>query len=920
MPRKTKKGTQDTYEAHGHALEKVLEKFGSSVSGLSDEEVFVKLEEYGYNELNVTDTNGPFYIFFSQFKSVLIGILLLAAGISYIFDHFIDTYVILVIILLNALLGFTQEYRAQKAISSLKKILVLKANVLRNRELAEIPARELVPGDIITLEAGMFIPADARLIEVSDFETTEASLTGESLPVHKQINTVAKNTPLPDRANMVWMGTVVTKGTARALVVCTGNSTTIGTIATMLEDVEDTETHFKKSAKKLALQLGGIAFASASVVFLVGYFVRDIAFDTIFLFTVASLVSGIPEGLPAILSVVLAVGAYRMSKHHALVRTLSATETLGVTSVIVTDKTGTLTQNVMMVEQIVYDIGLGTVQVSGLRWEPEGEFTSNEGVPVAPLENRSLAKLLHVAGKATSAHIVYSEEKKEHQALGDPTEAALTVVAHKAGLDESILFAHEKILHEIPFSSETKWRATLVELREHGEGYDIFHQAYIVGAPEVLLSLAKSHFAEGVEKKLTDEDREKYLSEMEVMSQKALRVLGLAYKTLSPESQHVSEQDVSELVFVGLVGMKDPIHSDVPDAVQQAKSAGVRIIMATGDHKTTALAIAREIGLLDGVQQHEGPLVMTGTELEVLTESDFSKALKTVSIFARLEPKTKLRILQTLQSQGHIVAMTGDGVNDALALKQADIGIAMGMGGTDVARQSSDIILTQDNFASIIHAIREGRTVFSNTRRAATFLISTSFAEHATILGTMFMGLPLPLLPAQILWLNLVTDGTAGIPLALEPSRNDVLLQKPRKKEENILDYRSIPFLLVVVSVMFTGTIFVFSYFLMEGGEDKARTGAFAVMAFTQIFNMLNVRSLNESLFKVGFWSNRAIIYALMISFALTVSALYLPFFQNIFKFVSLSITEVLGIIALSSCVLWFGELYKFLRKHWFTS
>lgn len=916
MPEKNSKGTQDIYQAHGYTSEKVLEEFKTSVSGLDDEEVLARLDTHGYNELTASDTNGFLGILLSQFKSVLVGILVIAAVISYTFDHYVDAYVIAVIIILNAILGFTQEYRAQKAISSLKKILVLKANVLRHKELAEVPARELVPGDIIVLEAGMLIPADARLIEVSDFETNESSLTGESLPVHKHVDALSKSTALSDRANMVWMGTVVTKGTARAMVVHTGDKTAIGSIATMLDNVEDTETHFKKNARKLALQLGSLAFVSASIVFIVGYFFRDIAFDEIFLFTVASLVSGIPEGLPAILSIVLAVGAYRMSKHGALVRTLAATETLGVTSVIVTDKTGTLTQNVMMVENIVYNKGEGNVQVTGVRWEPKGEFTISEGEPIAPLEDRSLAKLLHIAGKAASAHIVYNEEKEEYSALGDPTEAALTVVAHKAGLDESILFAHEKILHEIPFSSETKWRAILVELREHGEGYDLFRQVYAMGAPEVLLSVANKHLVDGIEKRLTDKDRENYLAEMEAMSQRALRVIGLTYKNLPPDSQHVSEQDVSDMVFVGFVGMKDPIHSDVPEAIRQAKLAGVRVIMATGDHKTTALAIAREIGLLDGVEKQAGPQVLTGVELQAMSDSEFNSALKTVSIFARLEPKTKLRISKAFQSQGHIVAMTGDGVNDALALKQADIGIAMGQGGTDVARQSSDIILTQDNFASIIHAIREGRTVFSNTRRSATFLVTTSLAEHATILGTMVAGLPLPLLPTQILWLNLVTDGTAGVPLALEPSRDDVLKKKPRKKEENILDYQSIPFLLLVVTVMFAGTFLVFTMFL-PGGEDKARTGAFAVMAFTQIFNVLNVRSLHDSLFTVGLWTNRPIIYAFVFSFVLTIGALYIPFTQNIFKFVSLTAGELIGIILLSSCVLWFGEVYKFARKHW---
>lgn len=902
-----------TRYAHAKDVAHVLDEAQSTPFGITSEEAKVRIDRYGRNEITSIDKNAPFRMFFSQFKGVLVGILFVAAGISYLFDHHVDAYVIFVIIIINAIIGFFQEYRAQQAIGALKASLVLKALAFRNGELTDVFAYELVPGDVITLEAGMLVPADGRLIEVSEFETTEASLTGESLPVRKQVQALPEHAVLAERTNMVFMGTVVAKGTARAVVTHTGMETAIGTVASMLEEVEDTGSHFKQRAHVLAVQMGVIAVISSLLVFFVGYVIRGVPFADMFLFTVASLVSGIPEGLPAILSVVLAVGAYRMSKYHALVRTLSATETLGVTTAIVTDKTGTLTQNVMMVEQIVYDGGDRSAEVRGVGWEPKGDFAEN-GDLFAPLEQKSLAKLLHIAGKGTNAHISFHEDTGTYHAIGDPTEASLVVVAHKAGLGEPILFAHEHVLKEVPFSSETKWRATLVELREHGDGYDNYREMYVIGAPEVLLAHSVSHMVGDTVQPLTASHRERYVHHVEQMSGRALRVIGLAYRTCTPNTEDVSAPDVDALIFVGLVGMKDPIHADVPKAIMEAKRAGVRIIMATGDHKITALAIAKEIGLVDAHSESgQHALVMTGAELEQCTEQEFTNAVLTVPIFARLEPSMKLRIAKALQREGHVVAMTGDGVNDALALKQADIGIAMGKAGTDVARQSSDIVLTQDNFASIVHAIREGRTVFTNTRRSATFLVSTNFAEHATILGTIALGLPLPLLPTQILWLNLVTDSTAGIPLALEPSHRDVLSKPPRRKDENILGWTVVPFLLVVVVVMAIGTLTTFLLFIDESVE-KARTGAFAVMAFTQIFNMLNVRSLYDSVFAIGLFSNMPAVYGFCASILLTLVALYVPFFQDIFQFTSLSLIEIGSIIGLSSFVFWFGELYKYVR------
>jgi P-type Ca2+ transporter type 2C len=898
-------------EPHAQTSEEVLLTLNSTMGGLSNEEASKRLEVYGPNEIAGSDANSPVLVFLKQFHSVLVYILFVAAGISYAFDHLVDAYVILFIIVLNAILGFTQEYRAHKAISALKKSMIVTAQVLRDNAVTEVDASTLVPGDIILLDAGMMVPADVRILESNGLQAAESSLTGESIPVQKTVDSLAQNVALADRANMAWMSTAVTKGTAYGVVVATGARTAIGKVATMLDEIDDSAQHFKDRTRTLSFQLGGFAITSATTLFLIGYFFRDIPFEEMFLFTVAALVSGIPTGLPAILSIVLAVGAYRMSKHNALVRTLAATETLGVTTTIVTDKTGTLTQNVMKVEEIVCNGGASNVQVTGEGWNAVGNFTQDNN-PIAPLEQKQLAKLLHIAGQGSSAKLAKKSDTDTFHVLGDPTEAALTVLAHKAGLEAPILFAHEHTLDEIPFTSENRWRATLVELREHGEGFENFREVYVIGAPEAVLAASASHMTEHGYHKLTEEDRKKYEHTIEQLSSRALRVIGLAYRTLPSSTNDISETDIHSLVFVGMVGMKDPVRADVPDAILRAKKAGIRVIMATGDHKTTAIAIAKEIGLIDthGTIRESA---MTGTELEELSDAEFAKAVLHISVFARLEPKTKLRIAKVLQAHGHVVAMTGDGVNDALALKQADIGIAMGKVGTEVARQSSDIVLTDDNFASILKAVEEGRTVFTNTRQSATFLVSTNLAEHATMFCTMVMGLPLPLLPTQILWLNLVTDGVTGAPLAVEPSHSDSMSQKPRKKKENILSSEVLPFILLVVSVMACGTIYVFSLLLPEG-LDKARTGAFAVMAFTQLFNIFNVRSLRDSVFAIGLWSNKMITYGLLASIALTLGVLYIPFLQGIFRFESLHVFELLSIVAISSSVLWLGEVYKFLR------
>ena len=891
---------------HSKPVEKVLKELSSGIKGLSHEEAKTRLQDFGPNEIPEKKSKHPVLIFLKQFHSILIYILIAAAAISFFIGHAIDVYVILAVILINAIIGFIQEHKAERSIQALKRMIVPHAKVFRGGELLQVHAKELVPGDIIFLEEGDRIPADARLLEVKNTRTVEASLTGESLPVDKDTKVLPEKTGLADCKNMVWMGTFVAGGQARGIVTSTGIKTAIGKIAVSIEKIKKGKGHFEKKTDILARQMGIIAVVCALIVFLVGFFVRGFEFSEIFLFTIASLVAAIPEGLPAVLVIVLAIGAYRMAKRNAIIRTLPATETLGVATIIATDKTGTLTQNTMNVEKIILP-GEDEITVSGEGWRPSGDFSQKDNI-IAPLENFRLSKFLHIACVCNNARVV-KEEGEKYKIIGDPTEAALVVLAEKAGLKKEEL---GKRIDDLPFNPELKYRASLSVLVKEDRRKEI----YVVGAPEAVLAHSSFMLGEKGEKEITQEERQEIIAETQGLAKKAMRVLGLAYKITPPGTDNLSEDLVNDLVLVGVVGMIDPPRPEVKEAIVKTRKAGIRVIMKTGDHKDTAVAIAKEVGLIDAETKSKNPEVLTEQELLKLSEEEFEETIKHISVFARLTPAMKLRIVETLQKQGHIVAMTGDGVNDAPALKRADIGIAMGIIGTDVARESSAIVLADDNFASIVNAIGEGRTVFTNTRQASSFLITTNFAESASIITTLLLGLPLPLLPTQLLWLNLVTDGVTDVALAAEPSHEDVLEEPPRKAKENILSKEIIPFILIMAGIMVILTLIIFNAYL-PGGIEKARTGAFTVMAFTQLFNVLNMRSLKKSIFKIGLFSNKFIVAALTASLALLGMVLYIPFFQGIFQFMTLGLLEISIIILLSSSVLWLGELYKYLRnKH----
>jgi P-type Ca2+ transporter type 2C len=891
---------------HSYNFTDVLKKLESSEKGLSNKEVFKRLKHYGLNKLPEKNKHNSFFNLLRQFKSFFVYILLLAAVISYSIGNIVDVYVISFIILLNGGIGFFREQKAEKAINALKKMVISYAKVYRDGSLVKIKSSNLVPGDVILLEEGDRIPADARLIYVKNFKSVESSLTGESFPLDKDIRALPEKTILADRKNMVFLGTFVASGSGRAVVIGTGENTELGKIAHSINKIKRTKSHFEEKTDKLALQMGLIALFGAILIFCVGFFIRDLEFGEIFLFTISALISGIPEGLPAILSIVLAFGALRMSKRKAIIRHLPATETLGVVDTILTDKTGTLTQNKMFVKKIALPME-EDIDISGIGWEPMGEFYQGKKL-ISPLERPGLVKLLHISTLCNNAKLIKDGEKGDYKIIGDPTEAALVVLAEKAGLKKDDLEKRDKRIDDLPFNDRLKYRASLSSLIGGKGGKEI----YVVGAPEAVLEKCEFLFKKGRKAKLIKGDKEKILKRVSQFSKQSMRVISLAYREIDDNKKEIEEKDVEGLVFVGFVGMLDPPREEVKDSVSKARGAGIRVIMTTGDHKDTAVAIAKEVGIISDLDKND--LALTGEELDNLSDSEFLKAINEINVFARLTPGMKLKIASVLQNEGRIVAMTGDGVNDAPALKKSDIGISMGLSGTDVARESSEMILTDDNFSTIINAVEEGRVVFNNTRQTSYFLVTTNFAEHATLVSTLLLGLPLPLLPAQILWLNLVTDTGAGIGLASEPGHHDALEDKPRNSKEDILTKDVIPFLALMTVIMIASTLLIFYLFLGDG-LDKARTGAFGVMALTQIFNSFNMRSLKKSVFKIGVFSNKIWSWASVLSILLLGIVMYVPFLQGIFQFVGLSLLEVVGIAGISSSVLIFGEGYKYFRK-----
>ncbi|NHE59876.1 cation-translocating P-type ATPase [Cyclobacterium plantarum] len=870
------------HSIHHVEIKKALE---TSESGISQASAEQRKRQFGLNEIPDRSKKSLWSILFKQFQNIMVYILLVAAFISFLTGHQVDVIVILVIVGINIAIGFIQEYKAENAMQSLKGFMVPQCKVIREGKLSTIPSKELVPGDLMSLSAGDLIPADGVIFQTHDAQAMEASLTGEAVPVEKDANPGPEASLVADRKNMVWKGTFLTSGETLAWVTATGLKTQLGLIADSIYTIPPKDSNFKKKSDMLAKQMAILAIISSLILFFAGYFFQEIPVNELLLISIAALVSAIPEGLPAVLSIVLAIGSYRMSKKNAIIREISATESLGTVSTIVTDKTGTLTQNTMTINTL-WQIGGAEVSVSGEGWEHKGEITGS-------LEDiAAMDQLLEIAAHCNNATVSLSDTGK-YQISGDPTEAAFAVLAKKAGVEKKL-----PILEDFPFSSKLKYRSSIIE--KPGGLFKLF-----IGAPEIIL-LKSTRFM-GKESYHPLDANELALShkKLDDWSKKSYRVLGLAFKPLN-ENRAEEEEEEGEMIFCGLAAMIDPPRPEVPEAVKACHEAGIRVIMATGDHAQTALAIGKEVGIvLPGREQ-----VLSEADLLQLKGKDFDKAIQEVDIFSRLSPLMKLRIAKSLQDQGELVAMTGDGVNDAPALKQANVGVSMGIMGTDVAREASLVVLADDNFATIVKAVEQGRIVFNNARRTSFFLVTTNLAEILTLIVAIGAGYPLPLTATQILWINLVTDGFCDKALATEAGVGNELKKPPVNPKENIINKEVLPSL-ILNTIFMTGLALIGFMVYLPQGLDKARTIVFIILAFTQLFNVFNMRNLKGSAFKVGLFSNKWVNYALLISISIQVLIIEVPYFAGLFEFQSISFLELLSWVFLSSFVLWINELYK---------
>jgi Ca2+-transporting ATPase len=859
-------------------------------AGLSGQEASKRLTEYGPNELQAAHRVSPWTLLLEQFKNILIIILLIATALSAVLGHEIEAIAIAVIVLFAVLLGFAQEYRAERAIEALRKMAAPTASVLRDGQEVEVAARQIVPGDIILIRAGDKIPADARLVEAVNLQIEEAALTGESVPSEKNIAPIDKAEPaLGDRANMAFAGTAATYGRGKAVAVATGMNTEFGKIAKMLQTVETGRTPLQENLDKVGRALAIAAFVVVIIIVALGL-LRGQPFIEMFIFGIALAVAVVPEALPAVVTISLAIGVQRMVRRHALMRRLPAVETLGSTSVICSDKTGTLTKDEMTGRKI-YAAGF-ELEVTGAGYEPKGQFL-RQGSPIEP--TNTLKQFLQAGALASDANIVH--EEGHWTVKGDPTEGALVVAAAKAGLDKVDLDAQYPRVNEIPFTSETKRMTTL-----HKVGQKVI--ACSKGAPEIILDSCTRQLSDKGEMPLDSAGRKAILETARRMAGEALRVLAVASKIDAS-----FESAEREMTFLGLVGMIDPPRPEAKAAVKTCESAGIKAIMITGDHPITAQAIARELGILKTGR------VVTGDELEKMPDSELEREVQNIEVYARVSPAHKLRVVTALQKQGHVVAMTGDGVNDAPALKKADIGIAMGITGTDVSKEAAAMMLTDDNFASIVAAVEEGRGIFSNIKKYLMYLLSSNLGEIGLMGIATLAGMPLPLSAVQILYVNLATDGLPALALAVDPPEADLMQRRPRNPRTGI-------FTRPVIALMMAGGIWstivnigLFLWALNSGrSKEEAMTMTFVSLVLIQFFKAYNFRSDRHSVLNHPFankWLNIAILWEL----ALLTIVVYLPILHRPFGTFSLTFVDWVIIVSLSFTVSPVLEIVKWFER-----
>ena len=859
--------------------DEIVTELGTNLeNGLSKDEVLESREKHGGNSLTEKKQKSIVAMFFSQFKDFMVIILLAAAVISGVLGEWSDTVIILIVVLLNAVIGVVQENKAEKSLEALKSLSSPSAKVLRDGKKLEIESEELVPGDIMLLDAGDFVSADGILVESASLQIEESALTGESLPVDKQTAIPeGEDLPLGDRLNNVFTSSLVTNGRGKVIVTATGMNTEIGNIAEMLQNQEEMRTPLQEKLDQLGKMLGIGALAICTIIFAIGYFQGRPALE-MFLVAVSLAVAAIPEGLPAIVTIVLSLGVQRMIKKNAIIRKLPAVETLGTASVICSDKTGTLTQNKMTVTKLY----------------TYNQLEDIDSVDVLE-EDRRLALKIGLLANDSSIEEVDGEKKQ----LGDPTEIALVVSAENLGLLKKEHEQKMKRVEELPFDSDRKLMTTIHDDTDH---FKIFTK----GAVDVILNRCTKVRIGSEIKELTEGMKQEIKDVNEDMSKKALRVIALAYKEeKNIPTELTSEAVENNLIFVGMEGMIDPPREEAKVAVAKCKAAGIRPVMITGDHKITAMAIATQLGILD-----ESGIAIEGSDVEKMTQEQLNENVEKYSVYARVSPEHKVRIVSAWQSRGKIVAMTGDGVNDAPALKKANIGCAMGITGTDVSKQAADMILTDDNFATIVEAVEEGRSIFDNIKKSINFLLSCNLGEIVALLTTIVLGMPLPLLPIHILWVNLVTDSLPALALGVDPEEPGLMERKPRDPKKSIFAdglWLSIIFQGIIIGVV---TLIAFNLGSRTSVEE-GRTMAFVTLTLSQLAHTFNVRSIDKSIFTVGLFTNKYLIGANLLSIFLVVVLILVPQLREIFKLTLIGTEYALEVIGLSLMPIVLVEIRK---------
>ncbi|NCU16223.1 calcium-translocating P-type ATPase, SERCA-type [Pallidibacillus pasinlerensis] len=867
--------------------EEIREKIQTDFKrGLTEEEVSRRRKQFGYNELQDGEKQSALLLFFSQFKDFMVIVLLVATLISGLLGEYIDAIAIMAIVLLNGVLGFYQERRAEKSLDALKKLSAPTASVLRDGEWIKIPSKEIVPGDIVRFSSGDRIGADLRIVEANSLEIEESALTGESVPSSKDTDIIhGENVGIGDMSNMAFMGTMVTRGSGIGVVIGTGMQTAMGQIADMLQTAETLQTPLQRRLEQLGKILIVVALVLTLLVVVIGI-MQGHDIYTMFLSGVSLAVAAIPEGLPAIVTIALSLGVQRMIKKNSIVRKLPAVETLGCASVICSDKTGTMTQNKMTVTHLWANNEVWNV--SGQGYEPIGEFLKSKR-KMDPTKDVHFNKLLSFAMLCNHAEIC---KKGDYKLDGDPTEGALLVAGMKAGFSRDKLLKEYKIIQEFPFDSARKMMTIIVQDKK-GDRY-----AITKGAPDILINLSESVFANGRQQYLNQQWKSQLQHAVESLAEQALRTIAISYKKLNTKTKFSHESEVEkDLTFIGLQGMIDPPRPEVYDAIKECREAGIKTVMITGDHVITAKAIGKELGLINS-----NSLVLDGAALDTMSVDELEEIVDDVSVFARVSPEHKLKIVKALQNNGHIVAMTGDGVNDAPAIKAADIGIAMGITGTDVAKESSSLILLDDNFATIKAAIQEGRNIYENIRKFIRYLLASNVGEILVMLFAMILAMPLPLVPIQILWVNLVTDGLPAMALGLDKPESDVMKRPPRNPKEGVfargLGWKVISrgFLIGIATLI----AFVIVYTNNPDDLAYAQTVAFSTLVLAQLIHVFDCRS-EHSIFARNPFGNTYLVWAVISSVILLLIVIYYPPLATVFHTVPIEPRDWLLIIAMAS-------------------